>query len=1003
MTALDRKQGDSNLLDAQPKAGGAQAGKQTLTGAMDPAQMAAQQAAATSGGAPLPEDIRARMEQRFRADFSKVRIHNDAKGAEAMNAPAYTVGQNIFFRSGVGVQDEKILAHELTHVLQQGGATPSAGAAKVGGRQDAAEHEADHVGEAVARGEEAPAVSTGHDASTVRRFGAGFEQDGHGSIEQEAAGDSGKTQGLKEMYSGNFMRDMNQLNVPTVIDNLQKLPKDVSDPKGKAIGGKGAIEITTAVIKALAILELGPDTANKLINKGAIGAYRPEEHIDNPMGTGAADTIVTNTDAKKVKTPGEAKQDGTKKPDELFEVGEPRHGDGTVATKKVDKAPEDNVEKVQKALGLPVEKEVLDPSGSGKDADRDRDLKGSAIAGNQVENQALYKVSPEGLSNHIYNSNESVKGRWLKASQLGSSPLGRSEFGAGSHAVEDYFSHSNFVEVALNSYISQALSFKNKNKASKDFAQKVAATNKDRKGADAPTDQHLFVDTLYDAKVPDKPGAKPGPRRQAVTTGSFGGDDTKVSIAHVLLPHLPKLQSALLGAVDKAFGIAKTDAVGGGGWAAIKAKLIGTPDGSAGATILEGFDNAGMTAPVPDLKLKWKTFPISPGLIGDPITVSLPYGVDHISQSVSITNAFATYAGIYKSVKDMQALVHKYAEYAKKIFIPLDWLIELLDQELEKVEQMARKAIKQQVTAGLVAVVDSISGRSEKEKQKAKKEGHPVDAKDPDGEFKKDLGDSLDYLHDSVESVEQKTSIEARLKSGDLSKLPQAKVEALVGPVVPVTDEVRDENGKMVVRHYYKAKDPLPPSHSEIAKDHGPHAEVDHHHDHDDPDKPGNEAGSPFFSLARPLAVEAMRHYDAQMQVVWKAKADKEGGDGSLFGDGKQYTFQSSEGIGGDSKAIHDGVMKEAKANAAAESQNAATEKRSFLQDVKKDEIAKLPGVNDLLNLVDFFISHPDNSTWWKPVFDTVIAANPEPVYQSILRRNATRDNRTSNDDKKKK
>jgi hypothetical protein len=994
MSALDRRPGGDSNLDAPLGQGAPQAaGKSTLTGGVDPAQLAAQQAAATSGGTPLPEDLRAKMEQRFRADFSKVRIHDNAKGAEAMNAPAYTVGQNIFFRAGVGVHDEKILAHELTHVLQQGGATPSAGAAKVGGRHDAAEHEADHVGEAVARGEEAPAVSTGHDASTVRRFGAGFEQDGHGSIEKDAAGGSGESKGLKEMYSGNFMRDMNQLNVPTVIDNLQKLPKDLGDPKGKAIGGKGAIEITTAVIQALAIIELGPETA-KLVTKSSIGAYRPEEHIDNPMGTGAADTIVTNTDAGKVKTPGEGK-----KPDVKFEVGEPRHGDGTVPTKMVDKTPEDGLEKAQKALGLPVEKEVLDPSGSGKDSDRDRDLKGAAIPGQQVENQQLYKVSPGGLANHIYNSTESVKGRWLKAAQLGSSPLGRSEFGAGSHAVEDYFSHSNFVEVALNSYIAQALSFKNKNQTSKAFANKVAATSKSKQGSDV-TEQRFYVDTLYDKTVPAK-GGKPGERRQAVTTGSFGGKDTKVSIAHVLLPHMPQLQNALLTAVDQAFGIAR-DVPAGGGWAAIKAKLGGTKEGSAGATLLEGFDHAGMTAPVPDLKLKWKSFPISPGLIGDPITVSLPYGVDHISQSVSITNAFATYAGIYKSVKDMQALVHKYAEYAKKIFIPLDWLIELLDEELKKVEQMARKAIKAQVTAGLVAVVDSISGRSEQEKAKAKKEGHPVDAKDPDGEFKKDLGDSLDYLHDSVESVEQETSIETRLKSGDLSKMPQAKVEALVGPVVPVTDEVKDENGKKVIRHYYKAApgNVLPPSHSEIAKDHGPHAEVDHHHDRDNPDHPGNEAGSSFFSLARPLAVEAMRHYDAQMQVVWKAKADKEGGDGSLFGDGKQYSFQSSQG--GDSAAIHDGVMKEAKANAGAESKNAASEGRSFMQDARKEEIQKLTGVNDLLNLVDFFISHPDNSSWWKPIFDAEVAKNPEPIFQSILRRNETRENRASNDDKKK-
>lgn len=983
MSALEQKPNDSSATEgpmpaqlqaqhaqmaaqqgAQPggQPGGPQAGKQTRTQAINPMQMAAQQATQATGGTPLPEDVKAKMEQRLHADFSKVRVHTNSEanqGGEAMNAPAYTVGHNIFFRAGFGVQNEQILAHELVHVVQQGGATPTAGAAKVGERHDAAEHEADKVGEAVARGEDAPAISTGHDASTVRRFGAGFEKDGHGSIEKDAAGGSGDSQGLKEMYSGNFMRDMNQLNVPKVIDGLQGLPKDVANPRGDKIGGGGAIEITSAVIKAMAILELGKEVANPLITKGNIGAYRPEEHIDNPMGTGAADTVVTNTDASKKHADGKTP----------VKVGEPRTAEGTVPEKADGKK----------------------PATTGVDADRDRDLKGSAFDGSQVENPDLYKVSPSGLSNHIYNSNESVKKRWIKAAGLGSSPLGRSEYGAGSHAVEDYFSHSNFVEVALNSYITQALSFRNKNQTSKSFAQKVVSSNVEKHGKETVGDQHFYVDTLYDAsvsapKTKGKPN-KPGATRQAVTTGSFGGTDTMVSISHVLLPHLPKLQSALLKTVDTAFGIAKED--GGGGWAAIKAKLDTSKEGSAGATLLEGFDHAGMVAPVPDIKLKWKTFPITPGIFGDPVTVSLPYGLDHLSQSVPISAAFATYAGIYKQAKDMQALVHKYAEYAKKIFIPLDWLIELIDQEIQKIEQMARKAIKEQVTAGLVAVVDSISGRNEKDKAKAKQEGHAVDPKDPDAEFKKDLGDSLDYLHDSVETLEHETSIDSRLDHGDLSEMPQKKVEALVGPVKPMKSV---KNGKVVRTYYVRDTEapnavPLPPSHSEIAKDHGPHAEVDHHHDRDNPEHGGNEAGSAFFTLARPLAVEAVKHADAAMQKVWAAKG---GGNTSLFGDGKNYEFKSS--VGGDSKAIHDGVLAESDANAAEEAKRAKAEGRHYAQ--SENAAAKQEGVPQLLNLVDFFIAHPDASNWWKAIFDAEIAANPQPIFESILRRNETRGNR---------
>ena len=946
----------------------------------------------SSGGSPLPEDVRAKMEKKLGADLSKVRVHTGSAAAQqgkALNAKAFTVGANIHLGAGVGLGDEEVLAHELVHVVQQqggGGGGGGGAATKVGARNDSAEVEADAVAKAVVAGGPAPAISTGHDPSTVRRFGAGFGEDGHGSVEKDAAGKSGNSQGLKEMYSGNFMRDMNQLNVPTVINNLKGLPKDVANPKGDSIGGKGAVEITTALIKAMAILELGPEIAKKLINKGAIGAYRPEEHIDNPMGTGAADTIVTNTD------PNRTDKDGKK--GKKIEVGEPRSGDGTVATKKVDKTAVDAADKVKAALGMADQVEVVDPKGTGQDADRDRDLKGSAFDGNQVENAKLYEVSPGGLANHIYNSTESVKGRWLKAAKLGATAIGRSEFGAGSHAVEDYFSHSNFVEVALNSYIEQALSFKNKNATSKAFAEKVKANNVAKFGSSTVGDQNYFVDTLYDAKAPAPKvpggkapaGAKP---RSAITTGSFGGDDTKVSIAHVLLPQLPKLQSAILSAIDRGFGIASTD--GDAGWAKIKKMLEGTPEGSAGVTLLEGFDSAGMTAPVPDLKLTWKEYQITPGIFGDPVTVNLPNGIEHLSQSVSITSAFGTYAGIYKKAKDLQKLVNEYAAYAKKVMIPLDWLVEAINDEIKKLEQMVRKEIKSMVTAGLVAVVDSISKRSSKDKEKAKKaHGSEPASKDPDAEFKKDLGDALDYLHDSVEDVEEQTSIETRLRTGDLSEMPKAKVEALVGPVTVVKGEVTTADGKKVIRTYYQAVNPLPPSHSEIAKDHGPHAEVDHHHDHDDEHGPGNEAGSPFFSLARPLAVEAVKHCDAQMQVVWAQGGGA--GDKSLFGDGKNYEFDSS--VGGDSKAIHDGVLKDSDKNAAEERKRAKDEGRHFLQDTQAAQIKTMPGVEQLLNLVDFFLAHPDANGWWKPIFDKAIASNPEPIFQSILRRNATRSKR---------
>ena len=80
-----------------------------------------------SGGQPLPESTRSFFEQRFGYDFRQVRAHADAKSAEsarALNAKAYTIGRDVAFGMGQYVpeteQGKRLLAHELTHVVQQG-------------------------------------------------------------------------------------------------------------------------------------------------------------------------------------------------------------------------------------------------------------------------------------------------------------------------------------------------------------------------------------------------------------------------------------------------------------------------------------------------------------------------------------------------------------------------------------------------------------------------------------------------------------------------------------------------------------------------------------------------------------------------------------------------------------------------------------------------------------------------------------------------------------------
>lgn len=80
-----------------------------------------------NGGQSLPNDVRNFYEPRFGYDFSNVKVHTDnvaAKSAQSINALAYTSGNNIVFNEGQYAPNtgsgKKLLAHELTHVVQQG-------------------------------------------------------------------------------------------------------------------------------------------------------------------------------------------------------------------------------------------------------------------------------------------------------------------------------------------------------------------------------------------------------------------------------------------------------------------------------------------------------------------------------------------------------------------------------------------------------------------------------------------------------------------------------------------------------------------------------------------------------------------------------------------------------------------------------------------------------------------------------------------------------------------
>lgn len=85
------------------------------------------------GGSKLSGNTKSQMESEFGSDFSNVRIHTDSNAVGMNNqvqAHAFTHGSDIYFNEGTYQPDQKegtkLLAHELTHVVQQGGAGKAA-------------------------------------------------------------------------------------------------------------------------------------------------------------------------------------------------------------------------------------------------------------------------------------------------------------------------------------------------------------------------------------------------------------------------------------------------------------------------------------------------------------------------------------------------------------------------------------------------------------------------------------------------------------------------------------------------------------------------------------------------------------------------------------------------------------------------------------------------------------------------------------------------------------
>ncbi|MBP0622471.1 eCIS core domain-containing protein [Cupriavidus consociatus] len=161
----------SSLAAAPGSPAAAEAGAFTSPASQLPAYAAGRVDARRGRGEPIPKDARGTLEGHFGRDFADVRIHTDAEAARlttGLNARAFTSGRDVYLAPGAWAPDTTaglhLLAHELTHVVQQDGQAAAVLARAVDPNLDTRFHETDRTPAALTALErlEIPAVKARH-------------------------------------------------------------------------------------------------------------------------------------------------------------------------------------------------------------------------------------------------------------------------------------------------------------------------------------------------------------------------------------------------------------------------------------------------------------------------------------------------------------------------------------------------------------------------------------------------------------------------------------------------------------------------------------------------------------------------------------------------------------------------------------------------------------------------------------------------------------------------
>lgn len=115
---IQKREDDEEIVQTKAEDEGAETASADVAGLINTSR---------GSGSPLPYPVRENMENGIGADFGKVRIHTDNRAQDLnakLNAQAFTVGNDVYFNKGKYNPESRsgkhLLAHELTHTVQQG-------------------------------------------------------------------------------------------------------------------------------------------------------------------------------------------------------------------------------------------------------------------------------------------------------------------------------------------------------------------------------------------------------------------------------------------------------------------------------------------------------------------------------------------------------------------------------------------------------------------------------------------------------------------------------------------------------------------------------------------------------------------------------------------------------------------------------------------------------------------------------------------------------------------